>query len=281
MSYKFSEPGNNNSDDIFEIEDLETNYDSNQDTQELKVDLQEDLDLDYVPKVKEMKEDKEVMSTKDEEEKGEGPLNLNDLATEEMFGPDGYHDILEEDVLFKQTALLEDDINMVEESGCDDSKEDGEEDSDIVLPKQLKWVILIIVALCVIVISYKVYRKSLLKLEKNATSNIEQQIRIPVENNKGQEMKFRVLTRSNMEASDQLYKDYLIVDKKTELIDDNVVFSLTGNTTKEGKEVRLHLTLEEYNNMTTGQIIEIEFRLIKVDGKIYTCDSRVLGVIAE
>lgn len=275
MSFKFTEPGEVEEVNVG-LEDLEEDYGKDYDIPDFKIDLQEDLTPEYSPKLED-EEEEEIWSEE---------VTLQDLEIDSMIGVSEENNNTKEifspglGAVSNNSEEKEVPQGIITE-GLDTEEDIEDRDTDIVIPKKLKIAIIVLAIICILIVAFKLFKNNQATRKTQETRTNTQQIQTPVADNRGQEMKVRTLTRSNMEASEKSYRDYLIVDKKTELVDNNIMFTMTGTTTKEGKDVRINLSITDYNNLTTGQIVEVEFYLIKVDGKVYTCDTKVVGVIAE
>lgn len=146
------------------------------------------------------------------------------------------------------------------------------------MPKIAKYILAGLFVVFVLLITLKIIKTKSRESKTQSTSATVSATQLS-NNNSSNESK--VLSRGNMVSTSELYKDYLVVEKQVELVRNNLAFAVVGTTTKESRNVRVELGLDEYNKLVIGQIVEVQFNLIKIDGKIYTCNTEIIGVIAE
>lgn len=150
------------------------------------------------------------------------------------------------------------------------SSTQSDEDTDLVLPKNIKYILFGVVGFCIILILIKTVNidfSNMFKSTKDVSS-------VTYVNNTS---RFKM---DSISGTKDIYSDYMIIDKEIVIDSGNLLVVVNGTTTKNKIDMQIPLTTEEYNNYTDGQILEVTYNLTKVNGELYPCNIKVKGVIA-
>lgn len=90
-----------------------------------------------------------------------------------------------------------------------------------------------------------------------------------------------VTLKDNLMVNEQIYSDYLIVEKKTMTWGTMVIPLICGTTTKNKIEVKIPVSVEEYNLHKNGEILEIFIQKISINNKEYLTNPTIGNVIGE